>query len=577
VKYALENCPIFATVTDSATGITTTYDSIGRLIGCEKKVNGETVLRTYQEFNEHNQQTHYGYQIGDESYSESYTYNADGTLNQIVGNDGRTVTMSYDELRRLGGKTVKQGDTAVVSYAYSYRDISETATTTQIASVQVTAANTTTSYAYTYDSCGNILSVSDGTNTTSYVYDSMNQLVRENNQAANKTWVWTYDNAGNIQSKSEYAYTTGELGEAVDMISYGYTDENWSDLLTSYDGNTITYDEIGNPLNDGTWEYTWEHGRELSSMTDGETTWNFTYDANGMRTSRTDGTTTYNYVYNGDSLVQMTVGNDVLYFTSDTVTYNNTVYYYVTNLQGDIVAILNSSGTAVVQYTYDAWGNTLSIDGTMADTLGVINPIRYRGYVYDSESELYYLQSRYYDPELGRFLNADAFASTGQGILGNNMFAYCLGNPINRTDGEGSVSYDCMDDDADKDNNPFNDVGGGSGGGNGSGTQAAGTKANPFIGGSYQSGQGSGNSGKSNYQPPSGGGGVSNSITVNGVTVDFGHGGRHIGEGYDYLDIESVIAQDVMKFPRVSGSAKYVNIVYDSRPLLYVSVNSSSV
>ena len=108
-----------------------------------------------------------------------------------------------------------------------------------------------------------------------------------------------------------------------------------------------------------------------------------------------------------------------------------------TNLQGDVVAILNSSGQVVVQYTYDAWGNPLSTTGSLASTIGTLNPIRYRGYVYDTETGLYYLQSRYYDPELGRFINADAFVSTGQGLLGNNMFAYCGNNPVNYVDPSG--------------------------------------------------------------------------------------------------------------------------------------------
>ena len=122
------------------------------------------------------------------------------------------------------------------------------------------------------------------------------------------------------------------------------------------------------------------------------------------------------------------------------VVYNGTAYFYTVNLQGDVMAIVDATGTAVVSYAYDAWGNILSVTGTMADTLGESNPLRYRGYVYDPETELYYLQSRYYDPELGRFINADAFTSTGQGILGNNMFAYCLNNPVNLTDPFGLFS-----------------------------------------------------------------------------------------------------------------------------------------
>ncbi len=131
----------------------------------------------------------------------------------------------------------------------------------------------------------------------------------------------------------------------------------------------------------------------------------------------------------------MTVGGNTLRFTYDalgmplTVTYNGTTYYYSTNVQGDIIAILDATGNSVVQYVYDAWGNIRSAAGTLASTLGAHNPLRYRGYVYDNETALYYLQSRYYNPEIGRFLNADALASTGQGLAGNNMFAYCGNNP----------------------------------------------------------------------------------------------------------------------------------------------------
>ena len=196
------------------------------------------------------------------------------------------------------------------------------------------------------------------------------------------------------------------------------------------------FEEIGNPLSDGTNTYTWKHGRQLATSNDGTKTWTYTYTGDGLRTKRTDGTNTYTYVYNGDKLTYMTLGSNKLYFGYDAsgaplqVVYNGTTYYYVTNLQGDVIAILNSSGTAVVQYTYDAWGNPISTTGSMATTLGTHNPLRYRGYVYDQETNLYYLQSRYYNPKTGRFLNADAMTSTGQGTLGNNMLAYCNNNPV---------------------------------------------------------------------------------------------------------------------------------------------------
>ena len=104
-----------------------------------------------------------------------------------------------------------------------------------------------------------------------------------------------------------------------------------------------------------------------------------------------------------------------------------------------MVSIVDADGVLLVHYVYDAWGNLLSTEGTMANTLGMINPLRYRGYVYDTETELYYLQSRYYNPEIGRFLNADGYVATGQGLMGHNMFAYCGNNPVNRRDASGDL------------------------------------------------------------------------------------------------------------------------------------------
>ena len=180
-------------------------------------------------------------------------------------------------------------------------------------------------------------------------------------------------------------------------------------------------------------------------MSKSSITWNYTYDANGMRTSRSNGTKTYNYVYNGSQLTQMTVGNDTLYFTygalgPTTVTWNGTTYYYALNGQGDVTGIFDGNGNLVVLYNWDnAWGYNPAPEGSLASTLGTLNPLRYRGYVYDSETGYYYLQSRYYDPEIGRFINADALVATGQGLLGNNMFAYCGNNPVNNYDPSGHM------------------------------------------------------------------------------------------------------------------------------------------
>ena len=127
--------------------------------------------------------------------------------------------------------------------------------------------------------------------------------------------------------------------------------------------------------------------------------------------------------------------------TPMSVKYGNTTYYYAANIQGDIMAILDTAGNAVVEYTYDAWGNIHSVTGSLANTIGETNPLTYRGYVYDHEIGYYYLQSRYYDPEVGRFINGDEYAATGTGLLGSNMFAYCNNNSVNLFDKTGTLPF----------------------------------------------------------------------------------------------------------------------------------------
>ena len=317
------------------------------------------------------------------------------------------------------------------------------------------ASGTTEFFRYSYDSMGNISSVersSDGISYSayvSYVYDSLNQLVRENNVAANKTWVYSYDTGGNITQVKEYAYTTGTPGTALSTINYTYGDSNWKDKLTSYNGTSITYDSIGNPLSyrDGM-SFTWQNGRQLASATKSGTTTSYSYNSSGIRTSKTVGGITTNYTLSGTQVVKATTGSSsVLYFYDAfgaPVAFRvkngstNTDYFYYKNIQGDITAIVNSAGQKVVEYSYDAWGKVLSVSGSLASTIGASNPYRYRGYWFDQETGLYYLQSRYYDPQAGRFVNADRYISTGQGALGYNMFAYCQNSPVQLIDPNGT-------------------------------------------------------------------------------------------------------------------------------------------
>lgn len=150
--------------------------------------------------------------------------------------------------------------------------------------------------------------------------------------------------------------------------------------------------------------------------------------------------TTYRYYYASGKLMRMSWGTNTIDFFYDAngtpyaMKYNGTVYYYVTNLQGDVMRIVNASGAVIASYDYDPYGKVISATGTLAN----VNPLRHRGYVYDQETGFYYLQSRYYDPATGRFLNADSFVSTGHGIVGYGMFTYCCGNPITYNDAHGT-------------------------------------------------------------------------------------------------------------------------------------------
>lgn len=120
------------------------------------------------------------------------------------------------------------------------------------------------------------------------------------------------------------------------------------------------------------------------------------------------------------------------------VVYNNVSYAYVKNLQGDVIAILDAEGNVVVSYVYDAWGMPIGKSGALAETLGTLNPFRYRGYVYDEESTKYYVTNRYYSPENSCWLNSDSRLGTvGKELHGNNMFAYCWNNPICMEDSNG--------------------------------------------------------------------------------------------------------------------------------------------
>ena len=271
------------------------------------------------------------------TFKTSYTYDNDNRVTEIGFGGSDKVKYTYDSLGRVSTRVVENGTDAgklTSTYTYvagGYGTGSTTPLVKKIDQPQIP-------FEYTYDNRGNIISEKRGDLTTTYVYDALGQLIRVNDPHENATWVYNYDRGGNITSKVKYAYTTGTLGSAQQTIPYVYGDSNWKDKLTSYNGKAITYDAIGNPLNDGTWTYTWNAGRQLKQMSKSGTTVQFKYDHNGLRVGKVVNGTETKYQLHGKLLTHMTVDNDNLHFFYDAqsrpakVSYNGVIYTYIHNL-----------------------------------------------------------------------------------------------------------------------------------------------------------------------------------------------------------------------------------------------------
>ena len=172
-------------------------------------------------------------------------------------------------------------------------------------------------------------------------------------------------------------------------------DSTWKDQMVSCDGKAMTYDGMGNLISFDGVTYTWTRGRKLASVTKADgTVITYEYDRFGRRTGKSGGNAGASFTYVGDRLFSSFTSGGWMYFSYDSVgnpvavMYNNAEYYYVKNIQGDIIGLVDGSGAWVVEYSYDAWGRVLSVTGTLAATLGQENSFRYRGYFYDAGTEL---------------------------------------------------------------------------------------------------------------------------------------------------------------------------------------------
>jgi len=308
-------------------------------------------------------------------------------------------------------------------------------------------------YSYNYDAAHNITSKVDGRGTTTYTYDDLNRLLTVT-EPSGKITAYTFDQAGNRFSQTE------TLGANTVVTTYTYNNQNrLTNTLTQENNITTqtvayTYDNNGNQLIITKVPYvngipqtplvttcTYDRFNQLltTDLPDG-TDLSYAYNGEGLRVTKQVNSTPTKYVYVGDKVVlELDGANNQLAFNVHGTnliarTVSGTTLYYMYNGHADVTVLVNSSGTVQATYYYDAFGNILEQTGTFN------NNITYAGYQYDQESNLYYLNSRYYDPVTARFLSEDTYGGDPNDPLSLNRYTYCHNEPLMYTDPTGHVN-----------------------------------------------------------------------------------------------------------------------------------------
>ncbi len=363
--------------------------------------------------------------------------------------NGPSSTYAYDELYRLKSKNTKVLTTTFKT-EYKYSGAGGERKYPRLFSEQLGVGKNQDVFSYLYHSTGFISDVlSNNKAYAGYAYDQYGRLISETNYVFGERYAYTYDVNGNILSKktvrlADSATLSTQVYDYATVTAGCGQNAAWGDQLKSYNGQAIQYDGYGNPTVYLGKRLTW-NARRLVKIDNTS----MEYGYNGMRVKKGN----KRYYWQGDNLrmEKDVTSNSLIYYYYDEsgvcgMNIGGTDYYYRKNMLGDICAIYNSVGELVCRYVYDAWGNhklydnngnQINDDGT---TVGSKNPLRYRGYYWDREFGLYYLQSRYYDPALCRFISPDGVSYLDtQSISGMNLYAYCSDNPITNVDPSGCI------------------------------------------------------------------------------------------------------------------------------------------
>lgn len=382
-----------------------------------------------------------------QKYKFEYMNNIAKSLKSIKLPNGLTFIPQNDFLGRSNGKTLANANGEKILGEYIiFRKVgnrtSDMISSIRYGSIQNGKFSISEGVRYKYDASGNITEKwENGKLAAVYAYDSLNRIIREDNVFFQKTWLFSYDTNGNRTTKITLPFTRQRTNEIIynsDIATEQYAYDG--DMLISRNNDAFTYDGYGNPISFKGKTLAWENGKLMSFDN-----LSFSYDGYGKRIRK--GSTYFTYD-TGKHIIQMEKdGNDLEFIYDNTglsgIKYKNQQYILRRNAQSDITHIFTINGNMVARYEYDAWGNHKVLDENDIEIddpnhIANMNPFRYRGYFYDTETNLYYLVNRYYDPDTGRFISQDQLNYLQpEHVNGLNLFAYCENNPVMRIDENG--------------------------------------------------------------------------------------------------------------------------------------------
>lgn len=384
------------------TQVTYTYDPNGN-VSSSTLASGTSLIVTNYKYDKNNQLTN----ISGGNSSTNFTYSENDKVVGINNKNGTNTFLNHDGAGQLTSVITQDANGSLIS-----------------------------SYDYTFNEKGNIIKEKAKEGTKQFFYDKKEQLTKEVLQNGD-IYEYSYDAAGNRISKKTIK------GTDVSSINYTYDAAN---QLVSINGNATMHDNNGNLSGDGKKTYIYDAEDRLIEVKEGTVSLSkYEYNSAGLRISKTTGSTTIYYSYDENNNVVLetdktgTILASYIYDKENkpvTMSQGGKTFTFHANGHGDITKVTDQTGTIVASFEYDSWGNILNESGIAAADI----PFRYAGYRYDAETKLYYLQQRYYNPEIGRFITTDPVLGAKELPISQNGYAYADNNPVMNVDPNGMFS-----------------------------------------------------------------------------------------------------------------------------------------